>query len=42
MRSGCFVRFRAIFFRYLADKQLAPKAEITGSNPVIFSNDVNG
>jgi hypothetical protein len=36
------VRFRAIFFRYLADKHLAPKAEVTGSNPVGCANDFNG
>ncbi len=34
MRSWCFVGFGACFFNDLADKHQAPKAEVTGSNPV--------
>ena len=34
MRSWCFVWVRANKYNDLADKCLAPKAEVTGSNPV--------
>ena len=39
MRSWCFIEFGACFFKYLIDKNLAPKAEVTGSNPVGCAND---
>jgi hypothetical protein len=41
MRSWGFEGFGANKFKYLADKHLAPKAEVTGSNPVGFANDFN-
>ena len=34
MCSWGFKGFDANKFKYLADKHLAPKAEVTGSNPV--------
>ena len=34
MCSWGFEGFGANKFKYLADKHLAPKAEVTGSNPV--------
>jgi hypothetical protein len=37
-----FGRFRSIFFNDLGVKHLAPKAEVTGSNPVGCANDFNG
>jgi hypothetical protein len=39
MCSWAFVGFGANKFKYLADKHLAPKAEVTGSNPVGCAND---
>jgi hypothetical protein len=42
MRSCCFVMFGAIFFKPLTNKHLAPKAEVTGSNPVGCANFFNG
>ena len=41
MRSWCFVGFGANKFNDLANKRLAPKAEVTGSNPVGCANDFN-
>ena len=38
MRSRCFVMVRANKFKYLASNLLAPKAEVTGSNPVGCAN----
>ena len=38
MRSWCFVRVRSNKFNNLANKHLAPKAEVTGSNPVGCAN----
>jgi hypothetical protein len=35
------VSIRCNSFSYLADKQLAPKAEVTGSNPVGCANIFN-
>jgi hypothetical protein len=37
-----FSHVRPIFFNDLAGKNLAPKAEVTGSNPVGCANDFNG
>jgi hypothetical protein len=34
-------KFVAIKIKYLVDKHLAPKAEVTGSNPVGRANDFN-
>jgi hypothetical protein len=42
MRSWGFEGFGANKFKYLADKHLAPKAEVTGSNPVGCANEFNG
>ena len=39
MCSWGFEGFGANKFKYLADKHLAPKAEVTGSNPVGCAND---
>ena len=39
MRSWCLVSMRFNKFKYLADKHLAPKAEVTGSNPVGCANN---
>jgi hypothetical protein len=36
-----FGRVRSIFFNDLGGKHLAPKAEVTGSNPVGCANDFN-
>ena len=41
MCSGGFEGFGANKFKYLTDKHLAPKAEVTGSNPVGCANDFN-
>jgi hypothetical protein len=30
-----------VFFNYLGDRRLAPKAEVTGSTPVGCANDFN-
>jgi hypothetical protein len=37
-----FGRIESIFFNDLWGKHLAPKAEVTGSNPVGCANDFNG
>ena len=36
---GTFGRIQSIFFNDLGGKHLAPKAEVTGSNPVGCAND---
>ena len=41
MRSWCFMAIHINKFNYLADKRLAPKAEVTGSNPVGCANLFN-
>jgi hypothetical protein len=42
MCSWGFEGFGANKFNDLANKHLAPKAEVTGSNPVGCANDFNG
>jgi hypothetical protein len=42
MCSWGFEGFGANKLKYLADKHLAPKAEVTGSNPVGCASDFNG
>ncbi len=37
-----FGRIQPIFFNDLSGKHLAPKAKVTGSNPVGCANDFNG
>ena len=39
---GTFGRIQSIFFNDLGGKHLAPKAEVTGSNPVGCANVFNG
>jgi hypothetical protein len=39
--SGTFGLIQQIFFNDLGGKHLAPKAEVTGSNPVGCANDFN-
>ena len=41
LRSWCFVDIRVNIFNYLGNKHLAPKAEVTGSNPVGCANIFN-
>ena len=41
VHSGAFGRIQSIFFNDLRGKHLAPKAEVTGSNPVGCANDFN-